>query len=294
MYRINKINQVLLIITTVISISFFYACQKVINVTLDEGTPQLAVDAFISNNRTTQIIRLTKTAAYFNNAKATPATGAIVRITDNQNNIYNFFDVNNDGNYTWTPAATDTLVRTFTQYNLSITYNGETYFANSTAFPVPPIDSIRYREEKGKPGTPKGYYPAFYAIDIPGMTNFYWVRSYKNSVRYNEPSLITLSQDGAFNGNGADGFLFILPIRENIIPRNKPLELGDSIGVELISINEDTYSFLTQVQTQTQNGGLFATPPANVSSNIKNTTSSTKAVGFFNVGMIATNGIRVN
>ncbi len=294
MARFNKIKQIHFIVVVVVITSLFMSCQKVIEVKLDEGTSQFVVDAFINDNRTPQLIRLTKTAAYFNNTKATPATGAIVKITDNQNNTYTFVDANNDGNYTWTPSATDTLVRAFNQFNLSIIYNGETYFSNSTAFPVPPIDSVRYREEKESPGTPKGYYPAFYAIDIPGMTNFYWVRSYKNSVRYIEPSLITLSQDGAFNGNGADGFMFILPIRENLIPFNKPLELGDSIGVELISINEDTYSFLTQVQTQTQNGGLFATPPANVSTNIKNATSTTKAVGFFNVGMIATNGVRVN
>jgi hypothetical protein len=43
--------------------------------------------------------------------------------------------------------------------------------------------------------------------------------------------------------------------------------------VEIHSINLETYNFLTQVQTQTTNSGLFATSPENVKTNIKSSTS---------------------
>jgi hypothetical protein len=52
--------------------------------------------------------------------------------------------------------------------------------------------------------------------------------------------------------------------------------------VEIHSINLETYNFLTQVQTQTTNSGLFATSPENVKTNITNTTNNkTKVVGWF-------------
>lgn len=283
-----------------LSIVLFASCEKVIDVKLDEGASQLAVDAFITNKPGAQKIRLTKTSAYFNNASCPGAIGAVVNVTDNLGHTYNFTDVNNTGDYTWTPSASDTLVRMFAQYTLSITYGGEVFKANSIAFPAPPIDSVRYStKQEGGPGGStagaKGYFASFFANDIAGMTNFYWIKAYKNGIFYNNPVNMNLSQDGAFAGGGSDGFLFILPIREAITPGDKPLSMGDSVSVDIYGITPETFFYLSEVQQQTTNAGLFATPPANVSSNIKNinTASTTKAVGWFNVGLVTSNGVLV-
>jgi hypothetical protein len=289
-------NNLLILIFALV---FFTGCEKVIDVKLDQGTPQLAVDAFVNNKPGAQKIRLTITAGYFNNAPCPAAKGAIVKITDNQGHIFNFTDANNTGDYTWTPSVGDTLVRINNSYTLSVIYSGEEFRASSVANPAPPIDSVKYatKQEAGPGGSStgaQGYFASFYAYDIAGMTNFYWIKPYKNGVFYSDPANMILSQDGAF-GAGADGFLFILPIREAITPGDKPLAIGDSVTVEICGITPETYFYLTEVQQQTTNGGLFATPAANVTTNIKNVNSNsiTKAVGWFNIGAVTSNGIKV-
>lgn len=288
------------ILLCTLSAALFSSCEKVIDVKLDEGTSQLAVDAFINDKPGTQKIRLTKTSGYFDNSPSPAAKGAVVTIADNLGHTYNFTDANNTGDYTWTPAAGDTLVRLFASYTLFVNYSGEEYKAQSVAFPAPAIDSVRCKkkQESGPGGSStgaQGYFGSFYAFDIASMTNFYWVKAYKNGVFYNNPANMILSQDGAFAGGGSDGFLFILPIREAITPGDKPLVVGDSLAVEIYGVNPETFFYLSEVQQQTTNAGLFATPPTNVSTNIKNSNpnATTKAVGWFNVGMLTSNGIRV-
>ncbi len=288
------------IVLLIIAVALFTGCEKVVIVKLDEGTSQLAVDAFLSNKPGPQKIRLTMTSGYFNNAPSPAATGALVKVTDNEGRIFNFTDVNNTGDYTWTPNVGDTLVRYFNSYTLSVMYAGEEFQAGSVAFPAPPVDSLSYttKQEAGSGGTTtgeQGYFASFYANDIAGMTNFYWIKAYKNNVFYSNPVNMNLSQDGAFAGGGVDGFLFILPIREAITPGDKPLVIGDSVSVDIYAVTPETYFYLNEVVQQTTNGGLFATPPANVGCNIKNVNpnSLTKAVGWFNIGAVSSNGIKV-
>jgi hypothetical protein len=58
---------------------------------------------------------------------------------------------------------------------------------------------------------------------------------------------------------------------------------GDTLRVELQSIPRDYYYFLNEMTTQINNVGLFATSPANVRTNVRNTQagSSKTAVGYF-------------
>ena len=74
-----------------------------------------------------------------------------------------------------------------------------------------------------------------------------------------------------------------------------PWEIGDSIRVEIHSLNQETFLFLRQAQTQLTLGdaGIFAEPPANVPSNIiplNATEPSEEAVGFFNVAAVSEAG----
>ena len=269
-------------------------CQKVIDVKLDEGRSQLSVSAFVNSKRDVQIIALSTTAPYFLNAPCPPATGATVTIKDNKGNTYPFIDAGNDGRYQWMPKASDTLARPGFSYTLSINYNNEQYQAISIANPVPPVDSMNYQFTKGGgPDSKEGYYAAFYARDIKGRPDFYWIKSYKNGGLI-APHNINLSIDGAIGGPGGDGLPFIYPVRYSVNPQDG-FALGDTCSVEVCTISASTYFFFQEVTQQTSNGGLFATPPANVSTNILNlnTSSPIKAVGFFNVGMVASGGIKI-
>ncbi|MOA65423.1 hypothetical protein D3C78_1918030 [compost metagenome] len=51
----------------------------------------------------------------------------------------------------------------------------------------------------------------------------------------------------------------------------------------------DAYHFYDELRTQISNGGIFANPPANVRTNVKNVNSSSakKAVGYFGASLVS-------
>ena len=75
---------------------------------------------------------------------------------------------------------------------------------------------------------------------------------------------------------------------------------GDSVYVEVHSINNDSYTFLNEVAIQTNRPGgfaeLFAQPLANVSSNIlvaDESSEATKVIGFFNISAVSSKGTKI-
>ena len=264
---------------------FISSCEDEIDIDLDEGTPQLVVDAFLTDIPGQQKIYLNKTTPYFDNTSYSSVSGADVRINDDQGNTYVFQD-NGNGVYIW-GDTTDVLAVVGNNYTLSIISEGQEYEANSTVNPVPDVDSISYEFREAEPvfGLDEGYFAWFNSTDIAGREDYYWIRMWRNDSLITEPSRILLSQDGAFSGSGADGFYFILPIREAINDFVRPYEIGEKVKVELRSINNKTFDYLFEIQTQMNNAdaGLFATTPENVNTNINNVdpNSGVKAVGWF-------------
>ncbi len=262
------------------------SCEEKIDIDLDKGTEQLTVDAWITDKPGSQIIKLTKTADYFENAPSPAATGAVVNISDDLGNVFSFLDASNTGNYVWTPGPFDTLARIGHTYTLEVKYAGETFVSEARMQPSVVMDSLTQYKEIDGLGTDSVIRAEFWARDNFGRQDFYWIRTYRNGTFNNKPNGILTAQEAAF-GNG-DGFIFIVPYRQGINEFDNPFEPGEVLKVEIYGINENSYNFLNQAQSQMINGGLFATPPYNVISNIKNvnpnaTQTAQKAVGWFEV-----------
>jgi hypothetical protein len=67
----------------------------------------------------------------------------------------------------------------------------------------------------------------------------------------------------------------------------KAYRLNSTCKVEIHSLSKEAYFFFLQAQTQINNGGLFATTPENVKTNIitpKN--AKTKGIGWFNMASV--------
>ena len=303
-----KIKKYLLILgyypCVILLLCFLSSCEDIVQVNLDAGTPQLAVDAWITNEPGEQNIRLNLTQAYFDNGTPTPALEATVVVEDDEGNVYPFIDADKDGDYTWTPNnPSDTLGKIGKQYTLYITYAGENYQAHSQMNRVMPIDSITYELREDDLG-PDGYYAAVYARDFVGTGDCYWIRTYKNEALLRKPADLNIAYDAGFSeGGNIDGLIFITPIREGINPfyQNSdgeflpPYEEGDSIYVEIFSITQDTFFFLEEVSNQLSNGGLFAIPSSNVSTNVINLTNpDKKAVGYFSASAVSSAGVVIN
>lgn len=296
-----------------LGLAFFTSCEDVIDVDLEEGNNQLVVDAWINNLAQDQEIILSRTQPYFQNTAPVAELGATVRITEDNGTIYDFIDSDNDGTYVWEVPTGTTFGRLNGVYNLEITTtDGKRYTATSSRLRVPAIDSISVEEREEELGNPEGIYCAFFARDMVGEGDAYWIKTYKNGEFLNKPQEINLAWDAAFTpGSGVDGVIFILPIREfvNRVPDPDdtdsedtndiaPWVVGDSINVELHAINPDAFNFMEQALTQMTLGdaGLFAEPPANVPTNINSldaADSSEEAIGFFNVSSVSTFGRRI-
>lgn len=273
------------------------ACEDEIDVKLDTGRSELAVDAWVTDQPGPQVIKLSQTSAYFDAALPPAATGATVTITDDKGRVYSFVDSKNDGNYTWTPAGNDSVFgQVGRKYALKIVYKNETYGAVSEMRPVPAVDSITFVKQRLTPvSQEEGYRAEFFANDVPNSADFYWIRTYRNGKRLNQTSNLLFSYNGGFGTNGADtdGLLFILPIRQGINPEEL-FDEKDEVRVEILSITPDAYLFFQQLSGQVNNGGLFATPPANVPTNIRNVNDNgSKAVGYFGVSAVGSKTVRV-
>jgi len=290
-----KINQIL---RTFIGISLaftLYACEDPIDINLDKGESQLAVDALVLVNDGPATIRLTKTTPYFENGgKAPGVSGALVQLTSEKGTVYTFTEVEKiPGNY----VSSDSIRgETGEVFNLSIKYNEQAFFSTSRLVRGTPIDTLYQEERAAEFGNEAGKYLYFQATDPVGPNDFCWMRyslNGQNDLRYNRLRA-AFPVDAAFNPGAADGLEFIYPIR-NSINGPKGYLIGDTLAVELLSIDAEQWRFLKEMDIQLNNTGLFASPIANVRGNIFNTdkNSKTKAVGCFGMARISRAGVRI-
>lgn len=283
---------------------FLWACDDDITVSTASAYPILNVDAWLNNKSEKQYIYLTTTQDYFDNDDLPPTvSGATVTVTDDQGKVFAFIEDNTnlDGAYVWTPASGETIGVVGRSYTLAVVYDGETFTSTSSMNRVPPVDSITLTLEEGSGMMSDEYRAQFWATDPAGKGDVYRIKTYKNGSLLNKTSEMNIAYDGGTSsGSGFDGVTFSLPVRSAINAfdededgkRVAPLVNGDSIYVEINSLNLVSYNYLNEVITQTdRNGGLSelftSAPLANVSTNITNTnTNGSAVVGFFNVAAV--------
>lgn len=271
------------------------SCEDPIDVNIADAEAVLVVDGWIDNMERTQTISLTNSQSYFDNTFAPGVTDASV-VVNNKNGENYIFEHQENGRYTWTPDAGQSIGVTGDQFELSIEWDGQSYAALSTLNRVPPIDSIHVEYRENETFSDDGYYAQFIARDPDGLGDAYWIKTWKNDTLFNKPIDFNIAYDGGFDsGSKADGIVFIWPIREftNELDENGvpvPYNPGDKVYVELQSVSQEAFNFLeiTRDQLNNSSNGIFALPLANTKSNITNVTTGQEVLGFFNVGGIST------
>ena len=270
---------------------FIASCTDVIDIELEDVPPQLVVDAWVNNLSQPQTIRLTLSQPYFSNAFAPGVEDALVGIADDKGNIFEFTHTEG-GNYVWTPANGESLGNIGTNFFLGIEWNGNVFAAASPLNRVPVIDSITSEYRVGELGFPDGDYAQFFARDFQGIGDTYWIKTYKNGEYLNKPFELNFAYDAAFApGAETDGLIFITPIREaiNRVPdpdtedndETPPWAPGDSVRVEIHSINPVAFDFLRIARDQMTNGSntIFALPLANTRTNLLTEIGTEEALG---------------
>jgi|GEM_PF-646225 len=267
----------------------FSSCLDVVDVDLDEGVPQLAVDAFINNQENPEVV-LTLTNQYFDSSESTFVSDASVSISDGTT-VYDLTFEDNAYRFNSPVVTAEGL-----DYKLMIEHDGNSYEALSTTQPVPPLldDSILFEFEEAAFGIDSGYIAEIRAYDIFGRDDYYWIRYYRNDTLVNDPSNLILAKDAAFGGTGTDGFLFITPIRTGINDFTRFYQLGENVKVEIWAIEEDTWQFLSEVVEQSSIGGplaIISPPTYNLRSNITHVSGDAElpAIGYFSASMVSKN-----
>lgn len=260
------------------------ACERVVDLDLSEGTRRLVIEArlerVIGRVNGNQSITLTTTAPYFSDAAPPPATGAIVRVTDEAGVAVTFVETA-PGRYT-----TDQLIiRIGSTYRLTITYEGQSYESTETAQSVAPIDSLYL--ESPKPGRFSGTEGVRATIDLadpPGLGNFYLWDQFIDGVRVLGPDSSfkyrMVAMDDAVDGLTIEGFQ---PYEGIDIP------VGSTVLMRQIGLSERMYRYYFAFSDQVSaDGSPFAVPPAGIRGNISNVTDPSRfPLGYFHAAEVS-------
>jgi hypothetical protein len=267
-------------ITIALVLSSLYSCEKVVDLDLPKGEPLPYIDAWITTNPGVQTIKFLKAVNYLDSQEPQAIADAQVSVTDvttGQTYVFNYLN----GAYTYDAGATSIGIIGHA-YKLHIVYKGETFEATNEIKRNTVIDSITYKFQEEKNDEDEGYYAKLYAKDLPGATDYYWIRTYKND-KLNTYVNEMLSVDGAFSEDISDGFSFIPPFRDGITSGEKPYVLGDKVKVVIRSLTKNTHDFMDRVSAQIENDGMFARVLENVPTNVTSLTagSQSKIYGWF-------------
>ncbi|MDA9213670.1 DUF4249 domain-containing protein [Bacteroidia bacterium] len=270
------------------------SCEDIVEVDVEQKQKKLVVDAFIDNQLQTQTIRLTESIPFFDlPGTEPPVTTATVVLADTSTGKIFPFIHDSMGYYRWNPneMSGDTLT-VGSSYALFIIENGDTVVGITKLYPTADrIDSLRTVPTKGNgpPFIDTGRYCEIFAYDLPGIGNHYWLKTFRNDTLLSDINNLNIAQDMGNNSNGQDGDLFIYPVRFSQLNEFlRPYVDGEKVRVEIHSISREAYYWFQLIVNESNNGGLFATPPVNIMSNLFYINQNPKRgiAGFFNVAAV--------
>jgi hypothetical protein len=269
---LNKVKNIITLFCTVIVLIFFsglISCQKVINIDLNSPSPQLVVEADISDKPGPYFVRLSKTVNLDEITKIPPVTGAMVEISDSSSGISENLIELKDGIYMTSSLSGIPGHR----YKLTIKADGQVYDAVSgMPFPVGSLKLDIKREINnpdsfvGNSGDQAFRYRVNYEINDPvEFTNYYrFVIYHKNR---------ELRSRRVFNDQFHNGKIiaddFVLHDTINFDP-------GDTVRIELQNIDRNTFNFFRTLREGAGGLSFLSASPSNPISNI-----SRNGLGYF-------------
>lgn len=260
-----------LIVALLLPVLVTLSCTEIVEIDLDTTYTRLVVEGGVTNDSIHHQVQLSLSRDYFYNQAAPRVSNAVVHLEFEDISLLMEEHDNIPGLYLTPYAFRGTIGTT---YSLSIdqvdvdedgTY--ESYNASSTMPGGVELDSILLNYSSSVYGN--GWEVYMFALDPPSK-DWYGMRFWKNSELIS-PKLIdySIQTDDFYNGK----YLFYgIPIayysddetEEQLFP-------GDTVSLELHSIERDYYNFVGDAQLEIFGSNpLFSGPPANIRSNIDN------------------------
>lgn len=259
----------------IIIASLFTSCIKQVDLDIKAAEKFMYLDAFITNQVRQQQVYINYSEPYLGESQPQAVEGATVvlhNISTGNDYTFNY----NNGKYIYNPASP--LVTVGDSAVLEITINGTTYTASDKMFRVPQIDSVTLHYKSQSVLYEEGIYAEVHIVDLPGATDYYWLKSTYNSDDPLKGNNLVI--DGGYYEDLFDGLPFISPIRE-AVNEYGPFETGGKIDVRLRSLSKPTYAFLERIANNTSTGGLFSGMIKDIPTNVETPANAMKLLGWF-------------
>jgi hypothetical protein len=237
------------------------SCEDVIKIELNYMEPKLVIEGVITDSDNQCIIKLSKTADYFNQKTNPAVTDAEITLTDNKGTKVNFTEVE-PGIY----SEESVQAKPEINYTLTILSEGNEYEAKATIPKKVNIDSLTCKYNSESIFYEVGYVVSCHFSDPGAVRNFYRLKTYNINDRTHARSSEDIYNDDIFSGNKVE-----LSWSYDVFQQS------DTVVVELYTLDAQTYEYYKTLFPISGGDDMTSiTTPANPNSNIKN-----GALGYF-------------
>ncbi|WNJ18459.1 DUF4249 domain-containing protein [Pontibacter sp. G13] len=229
------------------------ACEKVIDVDLEETDRVIVIEAALSEGTQDFQVNISKTTNYFGASEDLFVPDATVVLADDEGTTW---PIDHVGEGVYVAPVTAMAGRTYT---LTVEAEGETYTAISRLLQPVTLDSLTIEFQEPIGAFEGGYLVFLNYQDPAGVSNFYRALHERNGELQTGPDFLQLWDDGIVDGTETRLPLF-----------NQFFEVGDTVMVEMRHLDEPVYDYyetLSAIIGTGGGGGSGVAAPANPNTN---------------------------
>lgn len=232
------------LVSTLLLVMCLSACQRVIDVNIDDTSQKLVVEGNLTDVTGTQSVIISRSVPYNSTNVYPTVSGAMVTITDQSiGKVYKMPESSKAGTY----SIASFKGKAYVPYTLTVTADGKTYSATSTMpFPVG-LDSLTMSSQIIGSTTVKTVSVNYH--DPIGVANQYKYVMYVNGV---EVKRIFVDNDNLSDGRAVSSMLY---------QRDIDLKTGDKIIVEMQCIDPFMYTYWDNLSNQGGNSPSDSATP---------------------------------
>lgn len=250
------------------------SCQDVIDIDLNDADPKYVIEGVIVEGVDSITVRVTQTASFFDASPPAGINNATVVVTLPNGQEVLLTSIGN-GYY----KISGQNITTDSYYSLRVNVDDEEFTATTFMPAHVSLDSLEAVYSEGMFGL-EGTYNVFINFNDPaGILNYYKMNVTLNDTLLNGANEIMITDDALVDGNAIYMPIFV-----------RDFDLGDSVAIELQSIDKATYKFYQTMAAVASGsaGSPFSATPANPESNIKG-----GALGIFGAYTSSRKSIRI-
>lgn len=217
----------------------FLSCEKVVELDLKESEPKHVIDAQLTDGSPC-IIKLTESQGFYDDAPYKGISGARIILSDNEGNKEVVQEAIDAGVYISQMRGV-----TGRTYSLDVTIDEKSYQAKAKIPKVVNIDSLYIYNIKI--GTDNWYSPCVVFLDPADEENYYYTLLFVNGSLMKK---IYLQDDENRNGLKIEHVLYFSKEDND----DEELKIGDTITVQMQSIDKGAYTFYKSVSSAAASG----------------------------------------